>query len=188
MAHLSAVFTVLISGTVSACTGYVASRLSQRQQQHHAENIYRLALATEIRTLHGRLARYEELLRTRVLTGQVSGAQVLKVLLPAEATAVFSDNAASIGVFDTRAALRILRFYADVRTLQGHAHVISEMGTSAGEDEFSRHHRMLRHARRQAHALVRRLRRGRGGPASAPRRMKWPGRRGRPVSLRRFRD
>lgn len=187
MVH-SAVFTLLLSGSLSALTGYIASRVSQHQQQRHAEDIYRLAIATEIRTLHGRLARYEELLQTRVLIGQISGAQVLKVLLPDEATAVFSDNASSIGVFDTRAALRILRFYADVRTLQGHAHVISEMGSAAGEDEFTRHHRMLRHARRQAHALVRRLRRGRAGPALRPHRMKRPGRRARPGRLRTSRD
>lgn len=162
MAHPLAIFTVVFSGSVSAFTGYLASRLAQRQQQKHAENVYRLAIATEIRTLHGRLARYDELLRTRVLTGHISGAQALRVLLPGEATAVFADNAASIGVFDTRTALRILRFYADLRTLQGHAHLVAEMGTAASETEFSRHQRMLRHARRQAHALVKRLRQGRG--------------------------
>lgn len=165
MANPSAIFTILLSGAVSAFTGYVASRISQRQQQHHAEDIYRLAISTEIRTLHGRLARYDELLRTRVLTGQISGAQALKVLLPDEATAVFADNAASVGVFDTRTALRILRFYADIRTLQGHALVISEMGAAAGEPDFGRHQRMLRRSRARAHALVKRLRRRRDPPA-----------------------
>jgi Mg-chelatase subunit ChlI len=170
------VVTVLLSGSVSAFTGYLASRISQRQQQHHAEDVYRLAIATEIRTLHGRLARYDELLRTRVKAGRASGAQVLRGLLPDEATAVFSNNAASIGVFDTRTALRILRFYADVRTLQGHAHVISDMGPAAGEEEFVRHQHMLRHTRRRAHALVKRLRRRRGAPALLQRLTKWFGR------------
>ena len=167
--HLLAISTVLLSGSVSAFTGYVASRISQRQQQHHIEDVYRLAITTEIRTLHGRLAHYDELLRTRVMTGQVSGAQVLRSLLHDEATAVFSNNAASIGVFDTRTTLRILRFYGDVRTLQGHAHVIAELGTAAGETEFRRHHRMLRHARRRARALVKRLRRSKGAAALAQR-------------------
>jgi hypothetical protein len=156
--------TLLLSGSVSAFTGYVASRISQGQQQRHTEDVYRLAIATEIRTLHGRLARYDELLRTRVMTGQVSGVQVLRSLLHDEATAVFANNAASIGVFDTRMTLRILCFYGDVRTLQGHAHVISEMGAAAGETEFRRHQRMLRHARRRARALVKRLRRRNGAP------------------------
>lgn len=175
MPHPSAIFTVLVSGSLSAFTGYIASRISQRQQQHHAEDVYRLAIATEIRTLHSRLARYDDLLRTRVMTKQVSGAQVLKVLLPAESTAVFSNTAASIGVFDTRTALRILRFYADVRTLQGHAHVISELGAAAGEDDFRTHQRMLRHARVQAHVLLKRLRRRSGARAGVRRRFKWPG-------------
>jgi hypothetical protein len=174
MAHPIALLTVVLSGSVSAFTGYIASRISQRQQERHSEDVYRLAIATEIRTLHGRLARYDELHRSRVLTGKVSGAQLFRVLMPEEATAVFVNNAASIGVFDTCTALRILRFYADVRTLQGHALVIAEMGAAAGEADFNRHQRMLRHARRQAQGLVRRLRRRRRAPAFIPHSTKGP--------------
>lgn len=174
MAQPIAIFTVLVSGSVSAFTGYLASRISQSQQQRHTEDVYRLAIATEIRTLHGRLARYDELLRSEILSRRVSGAQLFNVLMPAEATAVFADNASSIGVFDTYTALRILRFYADVRTLQGHAHVISELGDDAGEDDAQRHQRMLRHVRRQALGLVRRLRRRRLAPAFASRLARWP--------------
>lgn len=169
MAQSIAALTVLLSGSVSAFTGYIASRLSQRQQQSHTEDIYRLAIATEIRTLNGRLARYDELLRSEALAGKVSGAQLFKVLVPNEATAVFATNAASVGVFDTGTALRILRFYADVRTLQGHAGVISKMGPVAGETDAARHQTMLRHTRRQAQSLVRRLRRRRGSPGFAQR-------------------
>lgn len=169
MADSLAIFTVLLSGSVSAFTGYIASRISQRQQQRHIEDVYRLAIATEIRTLNGRLARYDELLRSQALAGKVSGAQLFKVLVPEDATAVFANNAASVGVFDTRTALRILRFYADVRTLQGHARVVSKMGSAAGDADFTRHQRMLRHARRQAQGLVRRLRAREGARAFPPR-------------------
>jgi hypothetical protein len=169
MAHSIAIFTVLLSGSVSAFTGYLAARLSQRQQQRHIEDVYKLAIATEIRTLNGRLARYEELLRSRALDGKVSGAQLFKVLVPKGATAVFDNNAASVGVFDTRTALRMLRFYADVRTLQGHARVVEKMGSAADEADSTRHQQMLRHVRRQAQGLVRRLRRRRSEPAFAPR-------------------
>jgi hypothetical protein len=168
MAHPIAVFTVLLSGSVSAFTGYLASRISQSQQQRHIEDIYTLAIATEIRTLNGRLARYDEILRSQVMAGKVSGAQLFKVLVPQHATAVFANNAASVGVFDTRTALRILRFYADVRTLQGHAQIISKMGSAASDVDFTRHRQMLRHARRQAQALVRRLRRLRAASIFAP--------------------
>jgi hypothetical protein len=173
MGHPIAIVTVLLSGSVSAFTGYLASRISQSQQQSHTEDVYRLAIVTEIRTLHGRLARYEDLLRSQVLTGKVSGARLFNVLMPEEATAVFADNASSIGVFDTRAALRILRFYADVRTLQGHAQAILEMGPAAGEADFQRHQRMLGHARRQAHRLIKGLRRRRRTSAFVSRLAKW---------------
>jgi hypothetical protein len=170
MAAPIAVLTVVLSGSVSAFTGYIASRVSQQQQQRHTEDVYRLAIATEIRTLNGRLARYDELLRSRVLEGKVSAAELFKVLVPKGATAVFANNAGLVGVFDTRTALRILRFYADVRTLQGHAQVVSRMGPAAGDDDVTRHQRLLRHARHQAQGLVRRLRRRRGPRAFAPRR------------------
>jgi hypothetical protein len=169
MVNPVAIFTVLLSGSVSAFTGYLASRMSQSQQQRHVEDVYRLAIATEIRTLNGRLTRYEELLRTRALAGKVSGAQLFKVLVPKGATAVFDNNAASVGVFDTRTALRMLRFYADVRTLQGHARVIEKMGSAADEADSTRHQQMLRHVRRQGQGLVRRLRRRRSEPAFATR-------------------
>jgi hypothetical protein len=172
MAQSIAIFTVLLSGSVSAFTGYIASRFSQRQQQRHTEDVYRLAVATEIRTLNGRLARYDELLRSQILAGKVSNGRLFKVLVPKGATAVFANNAASVGVFDTRTALRILRFYADVRTLQGHAQVVSKMGPAAGDDDVTIHQRLLRHARRQARGLVRRLRTRRRTPAFAPR--LWP--------------
>jgi hypothetical protein len=169
MVHPLAILTVLLSGSVSAFTGYIASRVSQGEQQRHSEDVYRLAIATEIRTLNGRLARYDELLQSRALADRVSSAQLLKVLVPKTATAVFANNAVSVGVFDNRTALRILRFYADVRTLQGHARVVSKMGSAAGDADFTRHQRMLRHARRQAQGLVKRLRSRRRSPAFAPR-------------------
>jgi len=163
-----AVFTLLLSGSVSAFSGYIASRISQRQQQRQTEAIYRLAIATAIRTLSGRLTRYDGLLRSEVLAGKVSNAQLFDVLIPKDATAVFAANAASVGVFDTCTALRILRFYADVRTLQGHAHVISTMGAAEGDTDFMRHRRMLRHVRRQGQGLIRRLRLRRASTAFAP--------------------
>jgi len=157
--------TILASATLSALTGYATSRLSQRSQRSVHRHTYRLALLAEVRNLHRRLMDYEAAFATRVITGQISAAQVLKVLLQSGDTVVFSNNAASIGLFDRRTALRVLRFYADVRTLQGRALVLSEFAGTMEEALFAtertRHLEYARQVRRRAHHLIRRLRRQR---------------------------
>jgi hypothetical protein len=56
-----------------------------------------------------------------------------------------------------------MKFYSDVRTLHGHALVLSELASGGGGDLFEQemlhHQAMLRHARRRAHVLVKRLKR-----------------------------
>lgn len=160
--HIS-FFTVLLSATVSAGASYVASRISQHQQQRRTTENYKLALVSEIRALHNHLIRYEAVFNERVLAGTMTTAQVLKVLLQPGDMVVFANNASAIGLFHGQTALRVLRFYADVRTLHGHAQVLSELAGDAGHNlsrrEVLRHQAMLRHTRRRAHVLVKRLKR-----------------------------
>ena len=155
--------TVVISAGLSAVTGYVTSRISQRSQQLINRRTYRVAILAEVRALHQRLLEYEAAFAGRVMTGQISAAQVLKVLLQSGDTVVFSNNASSIGLFDRRTALRIVRFYADIRSLYGRALVLSELVDMAGsghiETEMHLHLALVRQLRRRAHALVRRIRR-----------------------------
>jgi hypothetical protein len=152
----------LVSASVSATAGYIVSRLSQRLQDRKAIYRWHLAIVSEIRTLRTRLAHYEVAFERRVVTGEISGSEVLRVLLPPGDISVFTHSASSIGLFDTRTALRVLRFYADVRTLQGHALVLAEVagrpGAAPQESDFSQHRTMLRRCQRRAHILVRRLR------------------------------
>jgi hypothetical protein len=68
-----------------------------------------------------RLAQYEEVYESRVVTGEISGSNVFRVLLQPGDISVFASSSSSISLFDTRTVLRVLRFYADVRALQGHA-------------------------------------------------------------------
>jgi hypothetical protein len=153
---------VFVSGSVSAFTGYVASRISQRVQRRRDAYTYRLAVITEIRTLRARLAQYERFFIDRETTGELPIARALDVFLQPGAMAVFANNASSVGLFDTKTALRVLRFYASVRALQGHAAVLSDLNDRIDQlqlhSELLRHTAMLRAARRQSQRLVRRLR------------------------------
>jgi hypothetical protein len=155
-------FTVFVSGSVSAFTGYVASRVSQRLQQRRNAYTYRLAVISEIRTLRDRLSQYELFFLNKVATGELPIIKALNVFLQPGAMAVFANNASSVGLFDTRTALRVLRFYAAVRALQGHASVLSDLDGRLDQPqldlELHRHQAMLRGARRQSQRLVRRLR------------------------------
>ena len=49
------ILTVLLSGVVSACASYVASRISQYEQRRLATENYKLAIISEIRALHHHL-------------------------------------------------------------------------------------------------------------------------------------
>ena len=155
--------TVLASAGLSAVTGYLTSRISQRSQRVINSQTYRVALLAEVRALHQRLLEYEAAFAGRVMTGQVSGAQVLKVLMQAGDTVVFNNNTSSIGLFDRRTALRIVRFYADIRSLYGRALVLSELADMARssfiEAEMQHHLLLVRRLRRRAYVLVRRIRR-----------------------------
>jgi len=155
-------FTVLISAGVSAATGYISSRLTQRIQERKATGRWRLALASEIRTLRTRLMQYELAFESRVLTGELLGSHALRLLLQPGDISVFTHNASSIGLFDTALALRVLRFYADIRTLQGHAIILEETvrepSTSVPTPEVGNHLKMLRNCKRQAQVLVHHLR------------------------------
>jgi hypothetical protein len=157
----------LVSASVSAATGYVVYRLNQRFQDRKAVIRWHLAIVSEIRTLRVRLVHYEAAFERLVLTGELSGSEVLRALLPPGDISVFTHSAASIGLFETRTALRVLRFYADVRTLQAYALVLSEIaskrGTTPQEADFLQHRRMLQRCQGRAHILVKRLRREVGG-------------------------
>jgi len=148
---------------VSAGASYITARISQRRQQRRASENYKLALVSEIRALHKHLIRYETEFNERVLAGKATAAQVLKVLLQPGDTIVFTQNASAIGLFHNQTALRVLRFYSDVRTLHGHAQVLSELAGDEGGDlikhEMLRHQSMVGHVRRRAHVLVKRLKR-----------------------------
>jgi hypothetical protein len=154
--------TILASGGLSAVTGYLTSRLSLQSQRSINRYTFHLAILAEVRGLHSRLMEYEAAFTHRVMTGEVSGAQVLSVLLQPGDAVVFNNNASSIGLFDRRTALRVLRFYADIRTLQGRAHVLSEAvgvaSTTLVQAETERQLLLVRQVRRRAHALIRRLR------------------------------
>ena len=155
-------FTIFVSAVLSAATGFLTSRISQQSQRAMNGHTYRLAILAEVRGLHHRLLEYEIAYEQRVLTGQVSGAQVLQVLMQTGDTVVFNNNASSIGLFDRRTALRVLRFYADVRALHGRALVLSELSNGAPTPsvhaEVLQHLVMARKVRRRARFLVRRLR------------------------------
>src|SRR5271163_4103583 len=102
------VVTIFASGGLSAITGYLTSRLSQQRQRSINRYTFHLAILAEVRGLHSRLLVYEAAFANRVMTGEVSGAQVLMVLLQPGDSVVFSNNALSIGLFDRRTALRVL--------------------------------------------------------------------------------
>jgi hypothetical protein len=154
--------TVIVSAGLSAVTGYLTSRISQHRQQLINRQTYRVAILAEVRALHRRLLDYEAAFAGRVMTGQVSSAQLLKVLLQAGDSVVFNNNASSIGLFDRRTAMRVVRFYADIRSLYGRALVLSELAEMAGsehiETEMRNHLAFVRQLRRRAHVLVRRIR------------------------------
>jgi hypothetical protein len=175
------VLTILASGGLSAATGYLTSRLSLQRQRTINQYTFHLAILAEVRGLHSRLLEYEAAFTNRVMTGEVSGAQVLKVLLQPADSVVFNNNASSIGLFDRRTALRVLRFYADIRTLQGRAYVLSEAAQLATSElvqsETQRHLLLVRQIRKRAHALIKRLRRQPDGALAAAR---WLRRRVRP--------
>jgi hypothetical protein len=153
--------TIFGSAVLSAATSYVTSRISQQRQQSITSRTYRQALLMEVRALHNRLLEYETAYAQRVMTGQISGDQLRKVLFQPGDTVVFTNNASSIGLFDRRTALRVLRFYSDVRVLEGRAVVLSEAASSADAEvvrsEVRHHLTQLRHVRRRAHFLIRRL-------------------------------
>jgi hypothetical protein len=156
------VITIFLSASLSAVTSYVISRISQQNQRLLESRTYRQAVLIEVRALHNRLLDYEVAYETHVMTAQISGAQLLKIVLQPGDTIVFNNNASSIGLFDHRTALRVMRFYADIRALQGRATVLSEASAQTDPDlirrEMERHINQLRQARRRAHFLVRRLR------------------------------
>ena len=155
--------TVLVSAGLSAVTGYITSRISQHRQQRINRQTYRVAILAEVRSLHRRLLEYEVAFVGRVMTGEISGAQLLTVLMRAGDTAVFNNNASSIGLFDRRTALRVVRFYSDIRSVYGRALVLSEVADAARsshiEAEMLYHLSLVRKLRRRAHLLVHRIRR-----------------------------
>ncbi|HEX4742908.1 MAG TPA: hypothetical protein VH353_16390 [Caulobacteraceae bacterium] len=160
--HTSLYVTIIASAGLSGAVSYFTSRLSQHSQRLIERQIYRGAMLAEIRGLHQRLVEYEEAFSGRVMTGEVSSAQVLTVLLQAGDTVVFNNHASSIGLFDRRTALRIVRFYAGIRSLQGRAVVLSEIvgrpGSAGGEDVMQGHLEFVRRLRRRAYRLIRRQR------------------------------
>jgi hypothetical protein len=155
--------TVVVSAALSGATGYLTSRLSQRNQRLIDRQTYRGAILAEIRGLHSRLMEYETAFAERVMTGRVSSAQLLKVLLQPGDTVVFNNNASSIGLFDRRTALRVVRFYASIRSLEGRALVLSETGYHPDDTDMQRHLEFVRRLRRRAYVLIRRLRLHRPG-------------------------
>jgi hypothetical protein len=124
--------TILLSAALSGAMGYLTSRLSQRSQTLIDRQTYRGAMLAEIRGLHRRLLEYETAFAERVMTGQISSAQVLRVLLQPGDTAVFNNHASSIGLFDRRTALRVVRFYATIRSLEGRALVLAKTAEDTG--------------------------------------------------------
>jgi hypothetical protein len=165
--------TVFVSAALSGAVSYLTSRLSQHHQRLIDRQRYRAAILAEIRGLHGRLLEYETAFAQRVLTGQISSAQVVRVLLQPGDTVVFNNNAASLGLFDRRSALRVVRFYAAVRSLEGRALVLSEILGNAGGDNAAMevHLEFVRRLRRRAHVLIRRLRQRGDRPLAS--RLRW---------------
>jgi hypothetical protein len=159
--------TIFVSAALSGGMGYLTSRLSQRNQRLIDRQTYRGAILAEIRGLHRRLLEYEAAFAERVMTGQISSAQVLKVLLQPGDTVVFNNHASSIGLFDRRTALRVVRFYAAIRSLEGRALVLSETVGDAryepGGANMQSHLEFVRRLRHRAHVLIRRVRRRRPG-------------------------
>jgi hypothetical protein len=165
LVHEPFYLTVFASAVLSGATGYLTSRLSQRNQRMIDRQTFRLAILAELRGLHQRLLEYEVAFAERVLTGQISSAQVLRVLLQAGDTVVFNNHASSIGLFDRRTALRVVRFYAAIRSLEGRALVLAETfgrpDHAFGDSDMQRHLDFVRQLRRRVHVLIRRLRRRR---------------------------
>jgi hypothetical protein len=159
--------TIFMSAALSGAMGYLTSRLSQNSQRLIDHQTYRGAILAEMRGLHRRLMEYEVAFAERVMTGEISSAQVLKVLLQPGDTVVFNNHASSIGLFDRRTALRVVRFYAAIRSLEGRALVLSETagktGYVPGDANMQTHLEFVRQLRRRAHVLIRRLRRRRPG-------------------------
>jgi hypothetical protein len=155
--------TIVVSAALSGAMGYLTSRLSQRNQRLIDRHTYRGAILAEIRGLHSRLMEYETAFAERVMTGRVSSAQLLKVLLQPGDTVVFNNHASSIGLFDRRNALRVVRFYASIRSLEGRALVLSEAGYDSDAADMQRHLEFVRQLRRRAYVLIRRLRLHRPG-------------------------
>jgi hypothetical protein len=155
--------TIFVSAALSGAVSYLISRLNQRNQRRIDRQRYRAAILAEIRGLHGRLLEYEAAFAQRVLTGQISSAQVVRVLLQPGDTAVFNNNAALLGLFDRRTALRVVRFYASIRSLEGRALVLSEAGYHPDDTDMQRHLDFVRRLRRRAYVLIRRLRLHRPG-------------------------
>lgn len=80
--HLPISFaTILLSAGLSAVTSYFISRVSQQNQRLIQLHTYRKALLIEVRALHSRLLYYEASYETYVMTEQISGAQLLKIVL-----------------------------------------------------------------------------------------------------------
>jgi hypothetical protein len=165
--HATLPATIFASATLSGAMGYLTSRLSQHNQRLLDRHTYRGAMLAEIRGLHRRLVEYETAFAERVMTGQISSAQVLKVLLQPGDTVVFSNHASSIGLFDRRTALRVVRFYASIRSLEGRALLLSETAEHTGcqpdDAVLRRHLDFVRQLHRRAYLLIHRLRRGRPG-------------------------
>src|SRR5207302_7926317 len=107
--------TIVASAVLSAGASYLTSRISQQRQQAITSRTYRQALLMEVRALHNRLSEYETAYVRLVMTSQISGDQLRKILLQPGDTVVFTNNSSSIGLFDRRTALRVLRFYSDIR-------------------------------------------------------------------------
>jgi hypothetical protein len=162
--HATLYATIVVSAALSGAMGYLTSRLSQSNQRLIDRQTYRGAMLAEVRGLHRRLLEYETAFAARVMTGQISSAQVLRVLLQPGDTVVFNNHASSIGLFDRRTALRVVRFYASIRSLEGRALVLSETAGDAGDDaDMQRHLDFVRQLRHRAYVLIRRLRLRRPG-------------------------
>lgn len=173
--HATLYATIFVSAALSGTMGYLTSRLSQRSQRLIDRQAYRGAILAEVRGLHRRLLEYDTAFAERVMTGQISSAQVLKVLLQPGDTVVFNNHASSIGLFDPGTALRVVRFYAAIRSLEGRALVLSETAEGSGHDPDDAHMRshleFVRQLRRRAYVLIRRLRSRRLGLFAA--RLSW---------------
>lgn len=169
--------TIFTSTLLSAATGYITSRISHHRHISINRRTYLRAILAEVRGLHNRLLEYEAVYANRVLTGQISINQLLKVLLQPGDTVVFTNIASSIGLFDRRTALQVVRFYSDIRILEGRAVVLSEAAASEDSEllkqEMHRHLNELHRVRRRAQILIRHLRARRPLPARIRRSLRW---------------